>query len=197
MPLFFSGFPCPQQASQLTSQLASLFTRQGDPKLQPRRSEPLAGLPGLGRHSSQVASLPGHGDTERHPSHHLGSRYALPHLCREQRPDFPLAVSITRPSQDRPSLLACGLGGMRGSKWPGRPSQPQVKGALSRLLTEACLPPVSADVNRSPVLTGRAVTAPPPPSSATRELGSSTSVDTDTEPGRLWGALPGSTQLAL
>lgn len=74
---------------------------------------------------------------------------------QERRPDLPLAVAITRPSQDRPSLLACGLGGTRGSKWLGRPSQPQVKGAFSRLLMEASLPPVSADVNRSPVLTGR------------------------------------------
>lgn len=47
------------------------------------------------------------------------------------------------------------------------------------------------------MLTGRVVTAPPPPGSATREVGGSTSVDTDLEPGWLWGALPGSTQLAL
>ena len=45
--------------------------------------------------------------------------------------------------------------------------------------------------------TGRVVTALPPPGSATREVGGSTSVDTDLEPGWLWGALPGSTQLAL
>lgn len=56
---------------------------------------------------------------------------------QERRPDLPLAVAIARPSQDRPSLLACGLGGTRGSKWLGRPSQPQVKGAFSRLLMEA------------------------------------------------------------
>ena len=135
LPLFFSDHPLwiPSPSASLPAGLALHLA--GRPQASPRTVWAVSRPAWTGSPQSSGGLTP-RTRSERHPSRHLGPRYAHPHLHRERRPDLPLAAAVTRPSQDRPSPLACGLGGTRGSKWPGWPSQPQVKGALSRLLME-------------------------------------------------------------
>ncbi|CAI9179010.1 unnamed protein product [Rangifer tarandus platyrhynchus] len=68
----------------------------------------------------------------------------------EQRPDFPLAVAITRPSQDRPSLLACGLGVPAWDPSSSAPGGEDVLTPVLRPKSGLCGPESSEDLKSEP-----------------------------------------------